>query len=85
MKATQEQQIAIDCARKGAPLAIEAMAGTGKSTTLKMVANALGGRRMLYTAFSAAVIADAKKGGFGLLRGDEFMKNLILQNKESRQ
>ncbi|MEA4995314.1 MAG: cofactor-independent phosphoglycerate mutase [Petrimonas sp.] len=27
----------------------------------------------------------AKKGGFGLLRGDEFMKNLILQNKESRQ
>lgn len=27
----------------------------------------------------------AKKGAFGLLRGDEFMKNLILQNKESRQ
>lgn len=68
MKATQEQQIAIDYARKGAPLAIEAMAGTGKSTTLKMVANALGGRRMLYTAFSAAVIADAKKGGFGSAR-----------------
>jgi len=25
----------------------------------------------------------AKEGAFGLLRGDEFMKNLILQNKES--
>lgn len=68
MKATQEQQYAIEAARTGESLVLEAMAGTGKSTTLKMIANGMPGKRMLYTAFSAAVIADAKEGGFGQTR-----------------
>lgn len=65
MKPTEEQQVAIDVATAGESLVLEAMAGTGKSSTLRMIAQAMPSRRMLYTAFSASVIADAKAGGFG--------------------
>lgn len=66
MQPTHEQQFAIDCARGGKTLALEALAGSGKSSTLKMMATALPqSKRILYTAFSAQVVADAKQGGFG--------------------
>lgn len=68
MKPTDEQQFAIDAAKSGQSLVLEAMAGTGKSSTLRLIAQAMPTRRMLYTAFSASVIADAKAGGFGNCR-----------------
>lgn len=68
MKPTEEQQHALDVAKSGQSLVLEAMAGTGKSSTLRLVAQAMPTRRMLYTAFSASVIADAKAGGFGNCR-----------------
>lgn len=61
---TKEQSHAVALSKTGASLALEAMAGTGKSSTLKLIANAMPNKRMLYTAFSASVIADAKQGGF---------------------
>lgn len=65
MKPTEEQQYAIELAKSGRSFALEALAGTGKSTTLKMIANAVSPRRrILYTAFNASVINDAKAGGF---------------------
>jgi Superfamily I DNA and RNA helicases len=60
MKPTEEQAHAIACATSGGSLALEALAGSGKSSTLKMIAAAMPSRRMLYTAFSAQVVKDAK-------------------------
>lgn len=65
MQATEEQAAAITAAAAGRSIALEAMAGTGKSTTLKMIAQALPAhRKVLLTAFSAQVIRDAKDAGY---------------------
>lgn len=65
MKATEEQSAAVGAAAAGKSIALEAMAGTGKSTTLKMIANALPAhRKVLLTAFSAQVISDAEAAGY---------------------
>lgn len=58
---TPEQQKIIDAYRTGANLVIEAGAGTGKTTTLKMLAGARPGRRGLYVAYNRAIADDAKR------------------------
>jgi hypothetical protein len=56
---TPEQQAIIDAAKTGQNLAITAGAGTGKTTTLKQIANAIPGRG-LYLAYNKAIATDAK-------------------------
>lgn len=56
---TSEQQAILDAARTGQPLVIEAGAGTGKTSTLKMVA-ASSMRRGLYLAYNRAIAEDAR-------------------------
>ncbi|MGW6498568.1 UvrD-helicase domain-containing protein [Nonomuraea angiospora] len=56
---TGEQQSILDAAATGQPLVIEAGAGTGKTSTLKMVAAATP-RRALYLAYNKAIAEDAR-------------------------
>src|SRR5690349_5962406 len=62
-KPTAEQQAIIDAARRmftegHRVLIIEAGAGTGKTTTLRMLVDALTGRGQ-YTAFNSKLVADS--------------------------
>jgi len=57
---TAEQQAVIDAARAGDDIIAEALAGTGKTTTLALAADALPGTAQ-YIAFNKAIVADAKK------------------------
>jgi hypothetical protein len=59
MNPTAEQQKAIDLFLTGKPLAIEAGAGTGKTSTLVMLAQAAPNRRGQYVAFNKAIVTDA--------------------------
>jgi len=56
---TDEQQAAVDAFVQGDHLAIQAGAGTGKTTTLRMLAAATS-KRGLYIAFNRAIADDAK-------------------------
>lgn len=56
---TPEQAAILDAARDGRPLVIEAGAGTGKTSTLKMVA-AQTRQRGLYLAYNRAIADDAR-------------------------
>jgi hypothetical protein len=56
---TQEQQAIIEAARTGRHLVIQAGAGTGKTSTLKMVAAALDSRPTIYVAYNAAIAKEA--------------------------
>lgn len=56
---TEEQRAAIDIARTGKDMAIEAFAGAGKTSTLKMVADALNGMAGQYIAFNKSIATDA--------------------------
>lgn len=60
MAPTDEQQPAIDLFRTGAPFVLEAGAGTGKTTTLKMLAAAAPLRRGVYVAYNRAIADDAR-------------------------
>lgn len=65
MKPTEEQQRAIDLARDGRSFVLDAKAGAGKSSTLRMISRVMpSNSRGLLTAFSAQVIADARKANF---------------------
>lgn len=59
MKPTEEQAQALDLFGTGEPLVIEAGAGTGKTTTLKLLA-ASTKRRGAYTAFNKAIVRDTQ-------------------------
>lgn len=56
---TAEQQAAVDAFTAGGTLAITAGAGTGKTSTLRMVAESRPGSRGLYVAFNKAVQLEA--------------------------
>jgi hypothetical protein len=56
---TPEQQIAIDAALTGGSLVIEAGAGTGKTSTLRLIAEQLAPKRGLYLAYNKAIQVDA--------------------------
>ncbi|MBM0275356.1 UvrD-helicase domain-containing protein [Micromonospora tarensis] len=58
---TPEQQAIIDAARTGDDLTIMAGAGTGKTSTLKMLARDAGRRRGAYLAYNKSIATDAAK------------------------
>jgi len=58
---TGEQQAIIDACVGGGDLVVEAGAGTGKTSTLRMVASAMPGRRGLYVAFNKVTADEAKR------------------------
>ncbi|MDB4873230.1 MAG: helicase, partial [Gemmatimonadales bacterium] len=57
---TDEQAAIIDAFRCGKRLVVQAGAGTGKSSTLRMLAGSTT-RRGRYIAYNAAIVAEAKK------------------------
>lgn len=59
IKPTAEQQHAIELARHG-NLTMRALAGTGKTTSLKMIASDKAKQAGLYVSFSKAIVEDAK-------------------------
>jgi hypothetical protein len=62
MKApTSEQQAIADAYRAGDGLVIEAGAGTGKTSTLRMLAAAVPARRGIYVAYNKAIAAEAQR------------------------
>jgi superfamily I DNA/RNA helicase len=58
---TGEQQAIIDAVQSGADLVIEAGAGTGKTSTLRLVAATQPRQRGLYVAYNKAIATDAKR------------------------
>lgn len=66
---TPQQQAIIDAFLEGKNIAVQALAGTGKTATLVLLAQAMMERspdvRIVYTAFNSAIVADAKGGKFG--------------------
>ena len=58
--ATYEQAIAIDNARLGKSFKVIAYAGTGKTTTLQMISDAMPERRGMYLAFNKAIASEAQ-------------------------
>ncbi|WP_343596986.1 UvrD-helicase domain-containing protein [Acinetobacter sp.] len=61
LNATYEQSIAIDNARLGQSFKVVAYAGTGKTTTLQMISNAMPERRGMYLAFNKAIASEAQQ------------------------
>lgn len=61
-KPTEEQTAAVDLALEQGSLAIEALAGAGKTSTLRLISEALGesGDRGQYMAFNRKIVDDAK-------------------------
>lgn len=59
--ATREQSTAIDHARLGESFKIMAYAGTGKTTTLKLISDAMPQRRGLYLAFNKGIADQARQ------------------------
>jgi hypothetical protein len=66
---TPQQQAILDAFLGDLGIAVQALAGTGKTTTLVLLARALMERspqaRIVYTAFNASIVKDAKRGRFG--------------------
>ena len=61
MKPTTEQQEIVDAYLSGDNLVIEAGAGTGKTSTLRMLAGAAPRRRGVYLAYNRAIADDGKR------------------------
>ena len=66
---TPQQQAILDAFLDGKDIAVQALAGTGKTTTLVLLARALMDRspgvQVVYTAFNADIVGDARRGRFG--------------------
>jgi AAA domain len=61
LKPTAEQQAVIDAFAAGDALVVEAVAGAGKTSTLRMAAESTPGKRCLYVAFTKALQVEAKQ------------------------
>lgn len=59
IKPTEEQQKVIDAAKTGKDLVVQALAGTGKTTTLKLLAESLSDKQGTYIAFNKAIVDEA--------------------------
>ncbi|MFD9248397.1 UvrD-helicase domain-containing protein [Streptomyces bottropensis] len=71
---TDEQNIIIEgAARRGLHMAVMALAGTGKSSTLKMLSHRMPGKSIVYLAFNRSVAAEAREAQ---ARG-EYAKNML--------
>ncbi|MCU4750307.1 UvrD-helicase domain-containing protein [Streptomyces sp. G-5] len=58
---TEEQQLIIEAAaRRRLNVAVSALAGTGKSSTLKMLAQRMPGQRIVYMAFNKDIVGEAQ-------------------------
>ena len=57
---TREQIMVIEAAKSGADLIVQALAGTGKTTTLKLLAEALSNKKGTYIAFNTSIVSEAK-------------------------
>jgi len=57
---TPEQQAVLEAVKAGADLKIQALAGTGKTSTLRMIAESLPDAAGQYVAFNKAIVTDAK-------------------------
>lgn len=57
---TQEQSHAVQCALEGQKLKISAYAGSGKTSTLKMMGEAMDNRQCTYLAFNKAIATEAQ-------------------------
>jgi hypothetical protein len=60
IRPTYQQQAVVDACRSGANLVIEAGAGTGKTSTLQMAADAMPGRTGLYLAYNRDTAVSAR-------------------------
>lgn len=60
MKPTLEQKVAIDRAISGESFPLVAVAGAGKTSTLRMIAQAVAPKQVLYLAFNRSVAEEAK-------------------------
>lgn len=61
LRLTDEQAYAVDLALKKESLKIEALAGTGKTSTLKAIAEAMPGKRLVYLAFNKSIADEAAR------------------------
>jgi UvrD-like helicase family protein len=61
LRPTAEQHAIIEACRTGKNTVIEAGAGTGKTSTLRMIATELGRSRGLYLAFNKPIAVDAQR------------------------
>lgn len=61
MKPTHEQSACVDSYRDASCLLIEAGAGTGKTSTLRMCADSQPGRKSLYLAYNRSIADEAKR------------------------
>lgn len=57
---TTEQAAAIDIAKSGDSCVIEALAGTGKTSTLAFIAEAMPHKNIMYVAFNKAIVTEAQ-------------------------
>jgi hypothetical protein len=60
LTATDEQAAIVEAGLSGADLAIEALAGTGKTSTLRMLSAAVPHMKGQYIAFNKAIVTDAR-------------------------
>lgn len=60
MQRTAEQEAVIQAVTEGKNVCVEALAGTGKSTTLRLLAESLPDRQFLYLCFNRSVKEEAK-------------------------
>ncbi|MBD3841339.1 MAG: AAA family ATPase [Campylobacterales bacterium] len=61
MKATQEQQEILESIKQHKSIKINAFAGTGKTTTLKLIAQKYANHKILYLAFNTSIKDEAAK------------------------
>ncbi len=59
LKPTEEQLKVVAAAKSGKDLVVQALAGTGKTTTLKLLADALRPAKGTYVAFNKAIVDEA--------------------------
>ncbi|OLL31773.1 DNA helicase [Burkholderia sp. SRS-W-2-2016] len=62
LKPTTEQQAILDAVPCGSNMKIKAYAGAGKTSTLRLVANQLGGQHGVYLAFNREIADHARRG-----------------------
>jgi superfamily I DNA/RNA helicase len=60
MRPTSEQSAIVAAVARDIDIAINALAGTGKTTTLKLIADQVAPRRGYYVAFNKAIVNDAR-------------------------
>ncbi|MEV5434444.1 UvrD-helicase domain-containing protein [Streptomyces sp. NPDC052682] len=58
---TEQQQKIIDAALAGRDIAVQALAGTGKTSTLQMVTRRMPDKRIVYVAFNRSIADEARR------------------------